>query len=59
MAMEIDEKYHSLLKEALGEYQYKLALELNALKGHALTERRKNLTQKQRLLEELLALLNS
>ena len=57
--MTLDKKYFDLLKEALSDYQYKIALELNDLKGHSLTKRRKELTQKQRHLEELVSLFDS
>ena len=51
--MEIDEKYRSIIREALSDYLYKVSLELNDMKGKALTDRRKELTSKQKLLEEL------
>ncbi len=49
----IEEKYKDIVKEALGEYLYKISLELNEMKGKAMTNRRKELTKKQRLLEEV------
>ena len=51
--MEIDEKYRNVIREALSDYLYKVSLELNDMKGKALTDRRKELTKKQQLLEEL------
>ena len=57
--MTLDKKYYVLVKDALSDYQYKMALELNELKGHSLTKRRKELTQKQKLLEELVSLFDS
>ena len=51
--IQIDPKFKPLLLEALGEYLYKLSLQLNDFKGQPLTKRRKELTQKQRQIEEL------
>ncbi|MGI9541700.1 MAG: hypothetical protein ACR2MX_00490 [Cyclobacteriaceae bacterium] len=51
--IEIDPKYSPILLEALEESMYKLSLQLEALKGQPLTERRKQLTKKQIQLEEL------
>ncbi len=49
----IDPKYKSILLEALEEMMYKLSLQLNDLKGGPLTKERKELTEKQNLVEEL------
>ena len=53
MEFKVDAKYHIVLQEALDDYLYKVSLELNELKGHSLNNRRKELTKKQRLIEEL------
>jgi len=39
--------------KALSDYQYKISLELNEMKGQSLTKSRKELTAKQRLIGEL------
>ena len=49
----IDIKHQSLLLEALEELMYKLSLELNDLKGGPLDKRRKELTSKQKVVEQL------
>jgi hypothetical protein len=49
----IDPKYKSILLEALEEMMYKLSLQLNDLKGGPLTKERKELTDKQNMVEEL------
>jgi hypothetical protein len=59
MEIKFDRKYKEIILESLAEYQYKVALELNEFKGHSMTKRRKELTQKQKLLEELQQELNS
>ena len=59
MAISIDEKYRAILIEVLSDYLYKVSLELNELKGQALTKRRKELSVKQRLIEELRYKINS
>lgn len=53
MAISIDEKYRPVLIEVLNDYLYKVSLELNELKGQPLTKKRKELSKKQRLIEEL------
>jgi len=53
MAIPIDEKYKPILLEVLSDYLYKVSLELNELKGKPLTKRRKELSKKQRYMEEL------
>ena len=53
MEIKLDGKYRTILREALSDYQYKISLELNKMKGQALTSHRKELTKKQRLVEEL------
>lgn len=57
MAIQIDEKYKTVLIEALDDHLYKVSLELNKLKGQPLTSRRKELSKKQRLLEEVRGML--
>lgn len=52
--MEIDKKYRDILRESLSENLYKISLELSNLKGMAMTDRRILLTQKQKMIEELL-----
>lgn len=49
----IDVKSKALLLEALGELMYKVAIELQHLKGQPLTSKRKELTKKQEKLEAL------
>ncbi|MGE0587962.1 MAG: hypothetical protein AB7O48_05275 [Cyclobacteriaceae bacterium] len=49
----LDSKFKSVMLEALEEYMFKLSLELDNLKGQALTPYRKELTKKQELVEEL------
>ncbi len=51
--IQLDSSYRPLLLEALEDKMYKLSLQLNEMKGQALTERRKELTKKQKKLEEL------
>jgi hypothetical protein len=51
--LEIDPKYKPILLEALEDLMYKLSLQLEGLKGGPLTKERKDLTDKQNLLEEL------
>ena len=53
MAIQIDISYQAVLLEALNDQLYKVSLELNALKGQPLTNKRKELSRKQRLLEEV------
>lgn len=53
MAIQIDGTYKAVLLEALNDQLYKVSLELNALKGQPLTNKRKELSRKQRLLEEV------
>ena len=59
MELRIDSKYKDILLEALDDYQYKLALKLNELRGQALTKQRKELTQKQKYVEELKSTMNA
>jgi hypothetical protein len=49
----IDPKYKPILLEALEDLMYKLSLQLNDLKGGPLTNERKELTEKQAMVEEL------
>jgi hypothetical protein len=49
----IDPKYKSILLEALEDMMYKISLQLNDLKGGPLTKERKELTDKQNMVEEL------
>lgn len=51
--LEIDPKYKPILLEALEDLMYKLSLQLEGLKGGPLTKERKDLTDKQNMLEEL------
>ena len=51
--MLIDSKYKPLVLEALEDLMYKLSLQLEGLKGGPLTKERKELTDKQAMLEEL------
>jgi len=51
--MVIDSKYKPLVLEALEDMMYKLSLQLEALKGGPLTKERKDLTDKQMMVEEL------
>jgi len=51
--MDIEPKYKPILLEALEDLMYKLSLQLEELKGGPLTKERKELTAKQRMLEEL------
>ncbi len=51
--MKINSKYKPILLEALQDMMYKVALELEDLKGQPLTELRKELSQKQAQVEEL------
>ena len=51
--LNLDQKYKPILLEALEDLMYKLSLQLEDLKGGPLTKERKDLTEKQNLLEEL------
>lgn len=51
--MELPEKYHPVMMEALQDLLYKVSLELSTLKGQPLTRERKRLTRKQTEIEEL------
>ncbi len=51
--MEIHPKYKSLLLEAIQNMMYKISLDLESLKGQPMTKSRKELTKKQKSLEEL------
>ena len=53
MELKINRKFRMILNEALSDYHYKISLELNSMKGQPLTSQRKELTKKQRLVEEL------
>lgn len=57
--IEIDNKYHSILLEALEELMYKLSLQLDDFKGEPLSNERKRLTKKQAELEKLQHLISS
>lgn len=56
---QIEPKFKALLLEALEELMYKISLQLEELKGQPLTKYRKELTQKQRQVEELQHLISS
>lgn len=51
--MNIPKKYHKILLVALEEYMYQLSLKLDKMKGLPLTRERKELTAKQKQLEDL------
>lgn len=51
--MVIDSKYKAILLEALEDLMYKLSMQLEGLKGGPLTKERRELTDKQAMLEEL------
>jgi hypothetical protein len=51
--MEINTKYKTVLLEALEDMMYKLSMQLNELKGGPLTKERKELSAKQKQVEEL------
>lgn len=51
--LNIESKYKPILLEALEDLMYKLSLQLEDLKGGPLTKERKDLTDKQNMLEEL------
>lgn len=51
--MNIDPKFKPILLEALEDMMYKLSLQLNELKGGPLTPERRELTEKQAMIEEL------
>lgn len=51
--MTIDVKYKEILLEALEDKMYKVSLQLNDLKGSAMTEERSRLTRLQRRIEQL------
>jgi hypothetical protein len=53
MNLQVDNKYKIIVLEALDDYLYKVSLKLNELKGQTMTKERKQLTEKQRLGEEL------
>ena len=59
MKTSIEEKYRGVVLEAMNDYLYKVSLELNQLKGGAMTNRRKELTRKQKLMEEIRSHLNA
>ena len=51
--MEIDNKYQSIILEALEEMMYRISLDLASYKGGPLTKERRALTRKQAKLEKL------
>ena len=51
--IEISDKYKDVLLEAIEDQMYKQSLLLEELKGQSMTKRRKQLTTKQSMLEEL------
>ena len=51
--IKLDPKFSPLLLEAVQELMYKVSLQLENHKGQALSQERKKLTKKQKLLEEL------
>lgn len=51
--MTIDPKYKAILLEALEDMMYKLSLQQEKLKGKPFTAERKEITDKQTLVEEL------
>ena len=51
--LEIDPKYKPILLESLEDLMYKISMQLEDLKGEPLTTSRKQLTQKQKHIEEL------
>ena len=53
MKLIINEEYKDVMLEALGDFLYKISLELNHMKGQSMTKRRKELTKKQRIVEEV------
>ena len=57
--MEIDNKYQALLLEAMEDLMYKISLELERMKGQPLTSKRKQLTNKQKEIEELQHLISN
>ena len=57
--MHIPNKYRETLLVALEEYMYKLSLELNKYKGQPMTQTRRDLTNKQRALEDLQHIVSS
>ncbi len=57
--MEIENKYQSILLEAMEELMYKISMELELLKGQSMTPRRKFLTKKQKEIEELQHLISN
>ncbi|MEQ6166021.1 MULTISPECIES: hypothetical protein [unclassified Ekhidna] len=57
--IEIDDKYQSVLLEALEELMYKLSLQLDEFKGEPLGDERKRLTKKQYEVEKLQHLISS
>ena len=57
--MEIDNKYRPVLLEAMEDLMYKISLELEKMKGQPLTAKRKQLTKKQKEIEELQHLISN
>lgn len=55
----LDSKFKPIMLEALEEYMFKLSLELESLKGQALTPYRKELTKKQEMVEQLQHLIST
>ena len=57
--LQIDSKYQPILLEALEELMYQLSLQLEEYKGKPLDKRRKQLTNKQALVEKLQHLIST
>jgi len=53
MEIKLEDKYKVILKEAMDDYIYKVSLQLNEMKGQSMTDKRKELTDKQRYAEKL------
>ena len=51
--MEMPDKYHPIILEALQDLLYKVSLDLAKMKGQPLTRERKKLTKKQTSIEEI------
>jgi hypothetical protein len=51
--LNLDPKYKPILLDALEDMMYKISLQLEDLKGEPMGKRRKKLTEKQALVEEL------
>lgn len=57
--MEINDKYQSVLLEAMEDLMYKISLNLEGMKGQPMGRHRKELTQKQKEIEELQHLISN